>query len=263
LLTRRLRGQGLAFSDVSNPRSFQSDPRFGWGFFGHRYQLYSAAEPHAGYAVLRRWAERLPHFVFTSNVDGAFVKAGFDQQRLVECHGSIHYLQSMEALDARGPIPAIWPAQPQLRRLRVDPLTFMADADTLPYCAAPAAGGPPVLCRPNILMFGDFGWVPDRTAAQEERLESFLHALPRDTRLVVVEVGAGTEIPTVRGWGEEALDAFPRSTLLRINPGQPLVPRKEELEGRAISVPEGGMRALTALDAALGGAEGVGCDRGR
>lgn len=31
--------------------------------------------------------------MFTSNVDGAFEKAGYDPARIIECHGSIHWLQ--------------------------------------------------------------------------------------------------------------------------------------------------------------------------
>jgi NAD-dependent SIR2 family protein deacetylase len=250
---------------VSNPRSFSRDPRFGWGFFGHRYSLYAAAVPHDGYCVLRRWAERCPSFTFTSNVDGAFLKAGLDPERVVECHGSIHHLQLFDALNTDGPSPPIWPAEPQLLQLRVDLETFLADADTIPHWR-PEEDSPPtagLLCRPNILMFGDRGWVPDRTAAQEARLEAFLATLPRDSRLVVIEVGAGTEIPTVRLFGEDMLDTFPHSTLIRINPGEPGVPRDEERAGRAVAVPAGGRSALVALDAALGGAAGVGCDVAR
>jgi NAD-dependent SIR2 family protein deacetylase len=33
--------------------------------------------------------------VFTSNVDGQFQKAGFDQGVMHECHGSIHHLQCL------------------------------------------------------------------------------------------------------------------------------------------------------------------------
>lgn len=34
-----LKDIGLSFTDVSNPQSFLEDPKFGWAFFGHRYQL--------------------------------------------------------------------------------------------------------------------------------------------------------------------------------------------------------------------------------
>ncbi|MGF6871684.1 Sir2 family NAD-dependent protein deacetylase [Paraburkholderia sp. MM5477-R1] len=39
------------------------------------------------------------YFVFTSNVDGAFQKAGYDSDRIMECHGSMHFLQCIDACD--------------------------------------------------------------------------------------------------------------------------------------------------------------------
>src|SRR5215470_10752216 len=86
---------GLHFEDVANPRWFRDDPGLAWGFYGHRFQLYRATRPHAGFAILRRWADRMLQgaFVFTSNVDGHFQRAGFDEERVVECHGSINWMQ--------------------------------------------------------------------------------------------------------------------------------------------------------------------------
>jgi NAD-dependent SIR2 family protein deacetylase len=69
-----------------------------WGFYGHRVALYRKTVPHAGFELLRRWGDAMPngYFVFTSNVDGHFQKAGFNPLRIDECHGSIHYLQCLE-----------------------------------------------------------------------------------------------------------------------------------------------------------------------
>ena len=235
---------------MSNPRSFQKDPRFGWGFFGHRYQLYSSAQPHEGYHLLRRWGEaaRASHAVFTSNVDGHFLRAGFNERRVYECHGSIHYLQ---ALDPRLS-SAIWPAEPHLAGLRVDPATFLADADTLPYCPPESGAAAGALARPNIMMFGDYGFVEDRTSEQQERYEAIVETWNKSARVVVIEIGAGLAIPTVRHASENILDDFPNATLLRINPAEPKGP------GNTISIPTGGLEALTLLDAAIGGAAGIG-----
>ena len=35
-----IRKLGLSLPEVSNPRWFYEDPRFAWGFYGHRYHLY-------------------------------------------------------------------------------------------------------------------------------------------------------------------------------------------------------------------------------
>jgi hypothetical protein len=67
-------------------------------------------------------------------------------------------------------------------------------------------------------------------------------ALPRDARVVVIEIGAGCAIPTVRNASENILDDFPRATLLRINPAEPEGP------GRTVPIAAGGLEALSLLD---------------
>ncbi|TRC20635.1 NAD-dependent deacetylase, partial [Mannheimia haemolytica] len=66
-------------------------------FYAHRLNQYRQAEPHQGYAILKRWAESKQHgyFVFTSNVDGHFRKAGFSEDRIYECHGTLDHLQCL------------------------------------------------------------------------------------------------------------------------------------------------------------------------
>ncbi len=92
-----LRHHGLSFEDMANPARFAEHQELAWGFYGHRLQLYRDTVPHEGFAILRRWADRMSHggFVFTSNVDGQFQKAGFSEDRIRECHGSIHTLQCL------------------------------------------------------------------------------------------------------------------------------------------------------------------------
>ena len=50
-----------------------------------------------GFAILRRWAGRVlcGGFVYTSNVDGHFQRAGFDPDRVVEVHGTIGAMQCL------------------------------------------------------------------------------------------------------------------------------------------------------------------------
>ena len=77
---------GLSFVRLANPYWFRHDPEQAWGFYGHRQNLYRATQPHAGFSILKQWCEQAPagYFVFTSNVDGHFQKAGFDADRIVE-----------------------------------------------------------------------------------------------------------------------------------------------------------------------------------
>ena len=55
--------------------------------------------------------------------------------------------------------------------------------------------------RPNILMFGDWDWLSERTDAQESRFREWIDDLNGQT-LTIVEVGAGEYVPTVRRLSE-------------------------------------------------------------
>jgi NAD-dependent SIR2 family protein deacetylase len=82
-----------------------------------------------------------------------------------------------------------------------------------PRCGATA--------RPNILMFGDWGWDGRRTDAQEARFEDFLQrCIVKRLDLVIVEIGAGTAVPTVRLTGERIAREL-GARLIRINPREP------------------------------------------
>jgi NAD-dependent SIR2 family protein deacetylase len=202
------RERGLAFEDVADPRWFAEDPPQAWGFYGHRRNLYRATTPHAGFPILKRWAERCPlgYFVFTSNVDGHFQRSGFERERIVECHGSLEHLQCVRPCSAE-----VWPAESSV--IDVDATTFRA-AESMPRCIL--CGG---LARPNVLMFGDWNWVSDRTAAQMGCYRQWLGAL-RGAKLVVVELGAGTAIPNVRYECQNRA-----GVLIRINLREPETPR--------------------------------------
>jgi NAD-dependent SIR2 family protein deacetylase len=222
---------GLDFATMANPRWFLQEPAFAWGFYGHRLELYRKTVPHPGFAILRRWAGRMRHgaFVFTSNVDGHFQKAGFGDDRITEIHGSIHFVQC-----SRG-CPGIAPADPH--HFELDPDTLKAKG-ALPVCASCGE-----VLRPNILMFGDGVWDASRTEAQDARLEAWLAGLGK-ARLLVVECGAGTAIPSVRLYCERWMARG--ATLVRVNVREPQVPPG------GIPLAMGAREALERIEAAAG-----------
>jgi len=220
---------GLRFVELANPRWFERDPALAWGFYGHRMHLYRDTIPHRGFEALRRRVAALDGrgFVFTSNVDGQFHKAGFEDEHIVECHGSIHHLQCIDPRCASG----IWDARGVA--VHVDAATMRA-AEPLPRC--PACGR---LARPNVLMFGDWGWRSERSATQEERLTGWFDALG-DRRVVVIELGAGSAVPTVRHFSEQ-LARRRDVTLVRINP------RESHGPAGTVSIAQGAAAAIDLL----------------
>lgn len=204
---------------------FIRHPRLAWGFYGHRLALYRRTQPHAGFEILRRIGASRPRgfAVFTSNVDGQFQKAGF--QQVFECHGSIHWLQCSRPCGA-----AIWAATD------FSPLVDTASCELLnevPLCVHCGA-----VARPNILMFNDMDWVQERSAQQGLRLRAWLQKLEKP---VVIELGAGTAVANVRAFSSQVIQHH-RGGLIRVNPREPEVLRPQD-----VAWPIGALQACQAL----------------
>lgn len=227
-----LAADGTAFMDIASPAAFYSNPRRAWGFYGHRLDLYRRTAPHAGHGLLRKWSEARRHggFVFTSNVDGHFGKAGFDPLRIDECHGSIHLLQCLAPCTS-----ALWPAA------GFNPAVDTAHCSLLgPMPACPHCGGP---ARPNILMFDDDGWIGERRDVQAMRRQAWLEGVRKP---VVIEIGAGLNVATVRHFAHRVVRVH-GGALVRINP------REAQVGGLAgVGIAGGALATLTAIEGLLG-----------
>ncbi len=202
---------GLDFYDLANPEWFTADPELAWGFYGHRLNLYRRTVPHPGFGLLLKWAaaRSAGYFVFTSNVDGQFQKAGFDAEHIHECHGSLHYLQCLAACSDR-----IWPTGDPVVIVEEETMRARPPLPKCPNCGR--------LARPNVLMFGDWGWQPQQSQAQAVRLSAWLETIG-GTNLAIIECGAGTAVPSVRHMSERLL-AQPDTRLVRINTGRGRIP---------------------------------------
>ncbi len=210
----------ISFIDIANPRAFSENARLAWGFYGHRLKRYRETHPHDGFRILKAMAETRQHgaFVFTSNVDGQFQKAGFDASRIAEFHGSIHHLQCTTPCSA-----SIWNSQGLSVEIDEENCLLLSHLPTCPECHS--------LARPNILMFNDWGWISNRTEMQMENLHKWQRQLNQP---VIIEIGAGVHVPSIR----RASEAF-HFPIIRINPDYPDVPKSTDI-GLA-------MKALDAL----------------
>ena len=222
---------GIGFEQAASASAFRRDPARSWGFYGHRLELYRRVARHSGFALLQRWAQNKPFgaSVFTSNVDGQFQRAGLGADRIHECHGSIHQLQCLD--DCSG---AIWQAG-----------GFLPDVDEvhcrlrggLPQC--PDCGA---IARPNILMFDDWHWAEQRARAQRAKQASWLAQVRRP---VVIEIGAGTAIPTVRHFSRRVVEQH-GGPLIRINARDAAVERAQD-----VGLEAGALAALTLIGGLL------------
>ena len=88
-------------------------------------------------------------------------------------------------------------------------------------------------------MFGDGYWVPRRFEDQESHHQQWLTGID-PKQLVVIELGAGTAVPTVR-WECEGRG----SRLIRINP------RDTDAPPRSIALVVGALQAIQEIESIL------------
>ena len=180
-----------------------------------RWAAAQSAMPHRGYELLAHAYASKPAgaFVYTSNVDGLFRRAGFADQHVYEVHGALSTSQCLQACGSRP-----WPTPP-------------TGPSHCPSCG--------VRGRPNVLLFDDFAFDGSRRSQQWQGWGEWLSERS-EARLVVLEVGAGTAIPTVRNRSESF--AARGCPLIRVNLTEPETPSRQGLELRL-----GAVDALTRL----------------
>lgn len=124
--------------------------------------------------------------MFTSNVDNQFQKAGY--KNVLECHGSIFHFQCDNCFLIE-----------ERRCENFELNTEKFESKHVPKCSCCKKS-----VRPNILMFGDSEWMSQRT---DDQTSSFRKWLFDNTykKKVIVEMGAGNGVPTIRYQSEELL----------------------------------------------------------
>ncbi|EFC42131.1 predicted protein [Naegleria gruberi] len=203
------------------------------------------------------------YFIFTSNVDGHFAQV-FPQEKIAECHGCILYLQCTNSSTCEDIYSVkkhnefYAETHPETcYPLPVDMESFRVPEKSLPKCIHCGS-----LARPNIMMFGDYGFVGDRSNEQEDRLrESFIKwregidktkNVENQIHLVTIEIGAGVDVNTVRCESEEKTRKYAnidhvKTTLIRINPTDHQIQQFSIGKGVGIEIPLGGLDALTQI----------------
>jgi NAD-dependent SIR2 family protein deacetylase len=102
---------------------------------------------------------------------------------------------------------------------------------TCPQCGA--------LARPNVLMFGDWNWLEARQQAQQKQQQAWLAKVSRP---VVIELGAGEVIPSVRHFSQQIITSY-GGRLIRINPRDHSVPTPFD-----VGLPMGALEGLTGIE---------------
>ncbi|ETV85272.1 hypothetical protein, variant [Aphanomyces astaci] len=263
---------GVDYQDLCDPYWIYDDISIFLGFWGESFNQYRNTTPHAGYDILKRWKQRLtcqlikdklannnptntttsPFFVFTSNVDSHCTRV-FAKNEVYDVHGNTDHWQCAGSKEKSPPCCNDTWTLPPAFRFDVDHRTMLVHDTSSPLLQCPRCKGPG---RPNVLMFRDKHWIPndaaaDRYHAWEDAVEDVLQQHP-SKRLVVLEIGCGTRVETVRENNEELVQAVLESggqaTLIRVNPEVEDEDDSELSYPHLLSIHATGLATLQAID---------------
>ena len=164
--------------------------------------------------------------------------------RIIEYHGSLDYLQS---LSKKGPI---WPIDMnEIKNIKYNPKTFKCVKSTIPISKYNGD-----YARPNVCFFNDGNYFNTSRFDKIDKIYSkwYMNIAFQNKKLVVLEIGAGIIVPTVRETSESMIKEHlsliniksnknDYAKLIRINPVYTEVP-----DGH-ISIPMTGLKALNIL----------------
>lgn len=211
-----------------------------WGYWAvHIDDIRFGPAPNPLYQRLHELVAGKDHWVMTSNVDALFARSGFAPERIFTPQGDYGRYQCTIPCT-----PTTWDSKPLVEQLLAayDPATgAIADPGALPHC--PNCGSEVEI---NVRIGPEFVDAPYLTAGR--RLQDWLNTVTADTRLLILEFGAGFNTPgVIRHPGEHLTRAFPLARLVRVNPTHPEIPA--DLADRALSVPTGADHLIGALTA--------------
>ena len=214
--------------ETVNPAAFLKNPTYSWNLFGKRMEEYENTQPHKGFYILKKWIEKfgLDCFVITSNIDSHFQKAGFEEDKIRELHGSLAYFQSSDNKLSQ----KIWKNELSGEKIQKDSLKSI-----FPLCPYSK-----VMARPNVYMFRDDSFVNTRTKAQEQNFQKFLDKNKRKN-IIVFEIGSGPHVQAVR-MKTRFLRSNYDAKIVRINP------KDFKIKAPHIGIDRGALKALNEID---------------
>lgn len=179
----------------AHAQTWFDDPESQVAYFKKRFQQTSALNFSGSvYETLREVVKGKETFFVTSNVDSAFLNAGFDSDQILEVHGA--YRNSQCLIDPNHKI-------------------FDTPLGKDPFCVTCG-----MIARPNVVFFEDFWFNPAGLHEQEDRYHFFVdeaERLKKKKKVVVLELGVGTTVPRVRQMGNRLYRDFNIAPYIHVN----------------------------------------------
>lgn len=239
----QLKKKNYNYNKLTTPEFFFENPQNAWGWYIFQMQKYLNTKPHLGYYLIKNYIEKkkLDYFVYTSNLDTMWRRSGFSNNRVIEYHGSLDYLQSSSK---NGPV---WKVDlEKINKIKFNEKTFKISKSEIPISDYDKK-----YARPNICFFNDGNYFNTTIFNKKDKIfcDWYMNIAKKNMKLVTIEIGAGTIVPTIREKSEELFNdhairtSNEKSILIRINPNEFNVPKNPN----AISIKMNGLEAIKKL----------------
>lgn len=210
-----------AFADMIDRYGFTDLYTSGFYPFGSEEEKWAYWSRHIHYArfalegkpLYRHLLELIKdkdYFVITTNVDGQFIKSGFDPHKVFEVQGDYGLMQCANACH-----PKLYSNELVVKQMVAEQKECRVPSELVPKC--PVCGGPmEINVRKNHRFVEDRHW-----HKQKYRYSDYLDRA-RNGKLVILEYGVGFNTPSIIRFPFERMAAiFPDATLIRINKDHP------------------------------------------
>ncbi len=183
-----------------------ASPEEKWAYWARHIQLNRYGESLPLYRELHELVKDKETFVITTNVDGQFAKAGFDESSLFEVQGNYGEFQCSLPCQQE-----VFPNQELVEAMLKASQDFKIPSSLIPHC--PRCQSPLTThLRVNETFVETQNW-----HQQEAAYLAFLQA-NAEKKIVFLELGVGYNTPTIIKFPFERLNAaLPASSLIRLN----------------------------------------------
>ena len=183
-----------------------ASPEEKWAYWARHIQLNRYGESLPLYRELHELVKDKETFVITTNVDGQFAKAGFDEASLFEVQGNYGEFQCSLPCQQE-----VFPNQELVVAMLQASQDFKISSSLIPHC--PRCQSP---LTTHLRVDGAFV----ETQKWHEQEAAYLKFLQEhaEEKLVFLELGVGYNTPTIIKFPFERLNAaLPQASLIRVN----------------------------------------------
>ncbi|KAJ3276983.1 hypothetical protein HDV01_000035 [Terramyces sp. JEL0728] len=188
-----------------------------WGYYLDQVNLvrYSWPKSKTYQSLLQIFDKFGPGkaFVATSNADGMFEQNGFPLDSIYTIQGDYGKLQCLNRCEKT----SVWPTKPYIDAIlpHLDKETQEIPADMVPKCSN--CGGSLMLNVRGGDWFNDHPYEIQQQRFKEWKSKVLLEVEHKNKKLVILEIGAGFNTPSVLRWPNEKLAKRDGVLLCRIN----------------------------------------------